>query len=121
MKRNTVAASGVLLLIAASALYFFLGPPLLASYKYSSISPDGRHKVDVYSNANLPIAMPGQGGAGSRFATIILRNSVGWRIGSSHACKLFMDDVKIEWGSDGASVDIAKAKSISTTNGICVE
>jgi hypothetical protein len=121
VRRKTLIASVVLLLIAMFLLYFYRGPPLFASYKYSSTSPDGRYKVDVYSNANLPVAMPGQGGAGSRFATVILRSSAGWRIGSSHACKVFMDAVKITWSSDAAAVDIAKAKSISAATGICPE
>lgn len=57
-------------------IYQRMGPPLLASYKYSSVSPDKKYRVDVYSEP-LYFAMPGGGGVGSHDATVILRNNWG--------------------------------------------
>ena len=106
---------------AFAVIYWKMGPPLPASYQYSSVSPDNKYRVDVYSEAFPTAAMPGQGGAGSRAAKIILRNSWGWKIGSSDGCDISMDYVAIEWNYANNAVDIAKARSISLDTGECAE
>lgn len=66
-------------------------------------------------------AMPGQGGAGSHMAVIILRNKWGWKIGSNLGCDLMMDDIKIEWNNEKDYVSIATAKAINLKTGKCEE
>ena len=116
MKMKIVSA----VIIFAAIIFFFykkLSPPFLASYRYSSISPDKKYRVDVYSEPMFG-AMPGGGGAGSHNSAIILRNSWGWEIGSNAECPIFMDDVDIEWDSD-KYVTIALARSIDLNTGEC--
>lgn len=106
--------------IAGAFLYQKSGVPLTATYKYSSVSPSGKYKIDVYSNP-IYFAMPGQGGAGSHLATVVLRNSWGWKIGSNYGCDLFMDNVNIEWNESEGYVSIALAKQIDLNSGQCSE
>lgn len=118
-RRNTFVrlTLAVIVVLATFFIYQKMGRPLLASYKYTSVSPDQKYRVDVYSEP-LYFAMPGGGGAGSHDAAIILRNSWGWKIGSNHGCDMFMDDVNIEWNSD-KYVNIALARSIDFETGQC--
>ena len=98
-------------------VYQKMGAPFLASYQYTSVSPDKKYRVDVYS-APLFFAMPGGGGAGSHDALIILRNNWGWEIGSNYECEIFMDDVQIEWNSE-KYVSVAVARTIDLSTGQC--
>ncbi len=109
--------SAAIVFAAVFFLYKKLGPPFLASYHYSSVSPDKKYRVDVYSEPMFG-AMPGGGGAGSHNSAIVLRNSWGWEIGSNAECTIFMDDVKIEWNND-QYVTIAPARSIDLKTGEC--
>ena len=113
-------ASAVVVAVAAIFLYQKLGAPPPTSFRYSSVSPDKRYRADVYSEAT-PVTMPGQGGAGSRPATIIVLNDRGWKVGSNDGCELLMDDVQIEWDEKNNRVNIAKARAIDLSTGRCVE
>jgi len=118
MKKKIIA-----IVIAVAGIIFIyqkMGQPLLTSYQYSSLSPDKKYKVDVYSDS-MYAAMPGQGGAGSHGATIILRNSWGWKIGSNSGCDILMDDVNIEWDNKNDYVNIATARTIDLNTGECTE
>jgi len=114
----------ILTLICAAALfvgvYRLAGPPMFSSFQFSIESPDKKDRIDVYST-RVPMVMPGQGGAGSRPATVILRNSYGLRVGSNDGCEVLMDDVTIDWNYQNDAVNFAKARSIDLSTGVCSE
>lgn len=121
MNRKTVVAAVVIIAVAAFVLvYRQMGPPLPSTFQFSSVSPDKKYRADVYAVAPLT-AMPGQGGAGSRSATVILRNDWGWKIGSSDDCEMLLDSVEIDWSYTSGAVSIAKARTIDFETGKCSE
>jgi hypothetical protein len=109
--------------ICVIATFYYFGPPGLYAYQLTSLSPDGRSKADVYAKSLNFFASPGQGGAGSRQAVIVLRNEWGFRVGSSLKCNLLIDDVKIQWGlgNQAREVQVARAKFIDLDKGNCVQ
>lgn len=122
MIKKAVIAALIVVTAAFVFVYRKMGPPLPSSYQFSSVSPDKKYQIDVYSDSvSAPSAMPGQGGAGSRPATIILRNGWGWKIGSSDGCEILLDSVAIKWDYENDSVIIAKARSIDLNTGQCAE
>jgi hypothetical protein len=117
--------SNVILACALAGLaiipVYFLGPPGFYAHQLTSRSPDGRNSADVYAKSLDVFTSPGQGGANSRQAVIVLRNQWGLRVGSSFKCDLLMDDVKIQWdlANQSRQLQVARAKFIDLDNGNC--
>jgi hypothetical protein len=103
-------------------LFYFFGPPGLATHHQASASRDGDYSVDVYSNVSETFLAPGQNATGTTSVLVVLRNSWGARVGSSWGCDLKMADVNIEWNwaDHKREVQIARAKTISLVNGDCL-
>lgn len=120
MKYTKFFLVAVLLFGIGGFIYQHTIDPFFSTPKFSSVSPSGKFKADVYAESSA-ISMPGQGGAGGKSAEIILRNKDGKKIGSNDGCEVIMDDVKIEWEEKNNLIFFAKAKSINLTDGKCEE
>jgi hypothetical protein len=105
-----------------TALFYFFGPPGIATHLQASTSRDGDFSVDVYSNVSQTFLAPSQNATGSSSVLVVLRNSWGARVGSSWGCDLKLADVNIEWNwaEHKREVQIAPAKTISLVNGECL-
>jgi hypothetical protein len=105
-----------------TALFYFFGPPGIATHQQASASREGDYSVDVYSNVSETFLAPGQNANGSSSVLVVLRNSWGARVGSSWGCDLKMADVAVEWNwaEHKREVQIARTKTISLVNGECL-
>jgi hypothetical protein len=105
-----------------TALFYFFGPPGIATHHQASASRDGDFSVDVYSNVSQTFLAPSQNATGATSVLVVLRNSWGARVGSSWGCDLKLTDVNIEWNwaEHKREVQIAPTKTISLVNGECL-
>lgn len=91
------------------------------TYQYSVQSPDNKYTLEVYYK-NSFIAMPGQGGTGSRGTYFKLLNDYGFEIGHScRNCSPLVNDIEIEWDFDNNWVWIARGRAIDLKTGNCCD
>lgn len=90
--------AGCLVFIAPMAILVFLSQPTLYS---TQISPDGRFKLEIWTEAML-VAMPGSGGASNQSGTVYLYDETGKQLASTRFQMLM--NVDFNWGLDKVNV-----------------
>ncbi|MDR3346579.1 MAG: hypothetical protein LBS73_05320 [Campylobacteraceae bacterium] len=102
-KRNAAIVIIAFYLCAALVIYWVF---FKDEYKYTSVSPCGDLKVEVYREQKL-FSMPGDGGTSG--AIVVLKNYWGWTLEKKD--DLFYHDVDIVWDFEGGKIDYGEVRS----------
>lgn len=115
-KRNVNFNIFVLYMLLVWSGYSFV---INDEYMYSTESPCGNYKVDVYSEP-MAFNMFTDGGVPKQKAKIVLLNKSGWTIGKSREeCDVKYDDINIQWDYDKNYVWYAKNRRMDLKTGLC--
>lgn len=89
------------------------------TYLETNTSPDGEYKADIYLMPQF-FATPGQGGRGSKFVNIVVKNKWGKVVSrTTTKCTTMLDNLKITWETKNHKLYFAPARILDLKTGRC--